>query len=130
MMKKIKELFFNRTAYVVYAVCTGGGLAYGALVPPFYLHFLDGLTITGFFALALAIIRASWIAGDFTFFSWGPKRHSRRDPNAKYEGDPTRGMSYTQYRSAIREERKDLKNEYMPSSLLVLAVALVLSLLY
>lgn len=130
MMKKIKELFCNKTAYIVYAVCIGCGLVYGALVPPFYLHFLDGLTISGFFALTIAIIRASWLAGDFTFFSWRPKRHSHKDPYGKYEADPTRGMSYTQYRSAIREERKDLKNEYMPSSLLVLAIALILSLLY
>lgn len=129
-MNKMIELFLNKTALVVYVICTCCGLLYGALFPPFYLHFLDGMTISGFLFLAAAIVRYSWICGDFTFFSWRPKRHSRKHGILNYEEDPTRGMSYTEYRNAIREERKDMKNPYMASSLLILFVSLILSLLY
>lgn len=129
MKNKLKKYFITKTATCVYAVCILCGIVYGKLRSPFYLHFLDGLTISGFFALGLALIRASWLAGDFTFFSWHPKKRSK-NPYSRYEEDPTRGMSYREYRSAIREERKDMKNDYLPSSLLVLAIALILSLLY
>ena len=127
---KLKNNFLTKTATCVYAVCILCGVIYGFVRPPFYLHFLDGLTISGFFALGVALIRASWLAGDFTFFSWRPKRHSRKHGIPNYEEDPTRGMSYTEYRNAIREERKDMKNPYMASSLLILVVSLILSLLY
>lgn len=129
MINKLKKTFITKTAFTVYAVCIACGIGYGVIRPPFYLHFLDGMTISGFFALALALIRASWLAGDFTFFSWKPKRKSN-NPYSKYEGDPTRGMSYREYRNAIREERKDMKNDFLPSSLLILAISLILSLLY
>ena len=129
MKNKLKNNFLTKTATCVYAVCILCGVIYGFVRPPFYLHFLDGLTISGFFALGVALIRASWLAGDFTFFSWHPKKRSK-NPYSRYEEDPTRGMSYREYRSAIREERKNLRNDYLPSSLLVLAAALILSLLY
>ena len=117
-MNKFKDRFLNKTACIVYGICAGVGIIYGLLRGPFYLHFLDGLTISGFFALGAALIRASWLAGDFTFFSWHPKE------------DPTRGMSYREYRDTIRNERKDLRNDLLPSSLLVLCIALILSFLY
>ena len=91
---------------------------------------MDWMTISGFLFLAAAIVRYSWISGDFTFFSWRPKRHNRKHGIPDYEEDPTRGMSYTEYRNAIREERKDMKNPYMASSLLILVISLILSLLY
>ena len=73
-MNKLIEMFFNKTALVVYGICIGCGIVYGAIRAPFYLHFLDGMTISGFLFLALAIVRYSWISGDFTFFSWGAKK--------------------------------------------------------
>lgn len=121
-------MFLNKTSLVVYGICIACGIVYGALRVPFYLHFLDGLTISGFVFLTVAIVRASWIAGDFTFFSWRPRNHRKGGPDY-YEEDPTH-MSYREYRESIREQRKDEKNYYMPSSLLVLAIALILSLLY
>ena len=128
-MNKFKDRFLNKTACIVYGICAGVGIIYGLLRGPFYLHFLDGLTISGFFALGAALIRASWLAGDFTFFSWHPKKRSR-NLYSRYEEDPTRGMSYREYRDTIRNERKDLRNDLLPSSLLVLGIALILSFLY
>ena len=128
-MNKLIEMFFNKTALVVYGICIGCGIVYGAIRAPFYLHFLDGMTISGFLFLALAIVRYSWISGDFTFFSWGVKKRKIKGMDV-YDHDPSRGMSYTEYRKHVREERKDIKNPYMASSILILIVSLILSLLY
>lgn len=133
MTKKLKDWFLNKTALIVFVTSFAVGSIYGFLRQPFYLHFIDGMTFASIFFLAAALVRSCWLAGDFTFFTWHPKKNfsfRKGDDLGKYQEDPTRGLSYREYRAAIRKERKDMTNEFLPPTLLVLVIVLLMSYFY
>ena len=113
MKNFLKEIAGERRIWISAAVWAAAGIVNGIRVSPFYLHFLNGLTIAGFALLIVGLCKWFWKEGDFAFFSWKPK-----------------SGSYTRYRSTIIEERRSEKNPWLTAGLMVTAIALVLSLLY
>jgi len=113
MKNFLKETAADRKIWIAAAVCTAVGIVNGIRVSPFYLHFLNGLTIAGFAVLILGICKWFWKEGDFVFFSWKPKHGS-----------------YTKYRHEVIEERRGEKNPWLTAGILVTVISLILSLLY
>lgn len=134
MLEKIKIKFFSRTCLILYGISAAAGLIYGLIVLPLYLHFIDGITFTCFAYLLIGIFRWGWTEGDFTFFSWHPDKKQRtRAPGEKYYGtssNPSAHMSYRDYRSKVRDERKTAANPFLYAGVLLLIVVAVLAAAY
>lgn len=132
-MKFIREYFFSKTAYQIYMICFGGAAIWGYLHKPFYLHFLNALTILGVIITGIGVFHWSYLQGDYSFYSWKPDKDTRlskpgekRDPSK----DPATSMSYRAYREYVRESHKDEKEHFLAPGLLVTAIAMILSFLY
>ena len=112
-MEKLKEKFLNRAVYVYAGIVIAGSLIYASAVPPFALHFIDGISIGSVILLFLGVLNVWWKDGFFSFFSW-----------KKEQG------SYTEYRSALRESRKDAKIPTLYAGIALFVLALVLTGIY
>lgn len=112
-MKTIKETVFSRTMGIILAVSVVLGIVYGLIIQPFYLQFLNGLSLIGFFLLLAGIMKSNWKDGGLIFFSWKPSMGS-----------------YREYRERLREERKDAHNYSIYAGIIILLIDTILSLLY
>ena len=112
-MEQLKENFMNRTVYVYIGITAILSLIYAVLVPPFALHFTDGISIGSVILLFLGILNIWWKDGFFSFFTW------------KKEQGP-----YAEYRNKLRQERRNAENPALYAGIALLAAALVLTGLY
>lgn len=88
-------------------------IIYGFINKPFYLNFINGLTIVSMFMLLAGVIRWGWIEGDLAFFSWKPQ-----------DG------SYRKWKEGRIAEHKDKRNNILKAAVVLVVISLVLSFLY
>lgn len=115
-MKKIKEKLFNRFACILYAIAAVLSAIYGLVYGPFYVHFIDGLTIIGAFYFMIAVILWGQKGKIIDMNSIRLKRFSQHSQDAFNENE-----HYGYYKE---------KNKFIYPSLLVLLIAFILASLY
>ena len=86
---------------------------YGNLQSPFLLRFVDALSVLSGLLAVWGFIVFLWKDGIFSFFTW---RSS--------------GSSYTAYRERLRRERGAQPNPALPAGLIMLAIAVILTVIY
>ncbi|MBQ3273497.1 MAG: hypothetical protein IJH44_09710 [Solobacterium sp.] len=86
---------------------------YGNLQAPFLLRFVDALSVLSGLLAVWGFIIFLWKDGIFSFFTW---RSS--------------GSSYTTYRERLRRERGAQPNPALPAGLIMLAIAVILTVIY
>ncbi len=106
----------NTEKRAVWRYCAGviilAGL-YGNLQPPFLLRFIDALSVLSGLLAVWGFVIFLWKDGLFSFFTW---RSS--------------GSSYTVYRDRLRSERSTQPNPALPAGLIMLAAAIILTVIY
>ena len=116
IMKKIKENLFNRFACILYAIAAVLSAIYGLVYGPFYVHFIDGLTIMGALYFMIAVILWGQKGKIIDMNSIRLKRFSQHSQDAFNENE-----HYGYYKE---------KNKFIYPSLLVLLIAFILASLY
>jgi hypothetical protein len=114
MKDKLKKTFSDRWIYITILINMAVGVLNGLLHSPFYLHFLNGITIIGMLTLFVGIAKWFWKEGDFAYFAWRAKK----------------GSSYTSYHDEVVKQRKDKTNPCLYAGAFVAILATILSLLY
>lgn len=112
-MQKILNIYKRKTAIIQLIIAGLFAILYAVLKPPFYLHFIDGLTMISVVYILIGMIRLQWISGDLAIFSY------RKD-----EG------SYRAYKQRTIEGHKDEKNTILAVGILLLIIAILLALFY
>ena len=119
-MKKIKEKLFNHFvnhfACILYAIAAVLSAVYGLVYGPFYVHFIDGLTIMGVLYFMIAVILWGQKGKIIDMNSIRLKRFSQHSQDAFNENE-----HYGYYKE---------KNKFIYPSLLVLLIAFILASLY
>lgn len=114
MIDKIKKQLSNKITWILFGIGIFIGILYGIFVSPFFLHFLDGITITGFLLLLFTVIHFWWADGTFAITSW------------KKETDG----NLMDYRDQIRKERQKQGNPFLIPSFLLILFSIVLTVIY
>ena len=109
----MKEKFLCRPVLIICLVCIVISLLYAFLVPPFFLHFTDGISICSVLLLLVGVLNIWWKEGAFSFFLW------------KKENGP-----YSEFLSGIREERKNADNHSLYAGLWMLGISLLVTGIY
>jgi|GEM_PF-1357454 len=112
-MKKILNNFRSRTVWILVAIGFVISLIYGFVKEPFFLHFTDGIGVSGMFCLLFAVLRSGWKNGDFAMFNYKAVEGSFRD-----------------YRTRLIEERRDTPNPALYAAIILLAIGIALALIY
>lgn len=117
-MKKIKENLFTKHAYILYGIAVGASVIYGLVYGPFYVHFIDGITIMGMLYFMIAVIL------------WGQKGKiidkrsldlKRFKNNQMIDSSGNDSANFTYYKE---------KNKFLYPSLLILVIAFILAAFY
>ncbi len=114
MKDKIKKTLSDQWIYIVITIDLAIGVITGLLNEKFYLHFLNGITVSGMLTLFIGIAKWFWKEGDFAYFAWRQKRDG----------------AYTSYRRDIVAKRKDKTNPCLYGGAAVAILATILSFLY
>ena len=107
------QRFKTRGVWIRCLAAAAISMVYGIIVPPFLLHFIDGLSISSVLLLFAGILVFWWKEGFFTFFSW-----------KKENG------SLTAYREKVVEERKNTENPAFYAGAALFVISMFLTLLY
>lgn len=115
-MKKLKDYLWNKTAITLYVIALVASILAGIIFNPFYVRFIDGLTISGLLFLMIGIVL------------WGQKgkiidKNSLRLKRFK-NGDTN------QYNDSSQYEYYKEKNRFLAPALLILILAIILAATY
>jgi hypothetical protein len=109
----MKDRFLCRPVLLISLACIVISLLWAVLVPPFFLHFTDGISICSVILLLLGVLNIWWKEGAFSFFLW------------KKENGP-----YAEFLSSIREERKNADNHTLYAGLWMFGISLLVTGIY
>lgn len=113
MKNKLIDILKDRNIYILTVVAFILAMIYGFIKKPFYLNFINGISIIGMIYFAIGVFRWSWKEGDYTFFSYRPKHGS-----------------FIQWKAGRIDERRYAKNPFLPASIIVIIISLILTLFY
>ncbi len=117
LLNQIKEKLFNKFALILYGIAIVLSIIYGLVYGPFYVHFIDGITIMGMLYFMIAAV------------IWGQKgkiidkrsiQLKRFKHNEMLETDND-SDNYTYFKE---------KNKFIYPSLLLLLIAFLLAAFY
>ncbi|NCB33362.1 MAG: hypothetical protein EOM64_05705 [Erysipelotrichia bacterium] len=114
MKEKLRKTLSDQWIFIVIAIDLGIGVITGFLNSNFYLHFLNGITVSGMLTLFIGIAKWFWKEGDFAYFVWRQKKDG----------------PYTAYRHDLIDKRKDKTNPCLYGGAAVTILATILSFLY
>ena len=117
-MKKIKENLFTKFAYILYGIAIGASIIYGLVYRPFYVHFIDGITIMGMLYLMIAVILWGQKGKIIDKRSIDLKRFKNHEMMNSSDND---SENYIYYKE---------KNKFLYPSLLILVIAFILAAFY
>ena len=113
LLINLKDYLTNKTACILYGIALIASCLYGIFYKPFYVHFIDGLTIAGMLFFLIGVIL------------WGQKgkiidKNSLRLKRFKHNEDidPNDTSSYGYYNE---------KNRFIAPALLLLFIAFLLA---
>lgn len=109
----MKQKFFAKPVFAICLLSVMVSLLYAIFVPPFFLHFTDGLSICSVLLLLMGILNIWWKEGAFSFFLW------------KKDDGP-----YSEFLAKIKEERKSASSYTLYAGIWMLAVSLLLTGIY
>lgn len=115
-MKKLKEYLWNKTAITLYLIALVVSILAGIIFKPFYVRFIDGLTVSGLLFLMIGIVL------------WGQKgkiidKNSLRLKRFK-DGESSNYDDHSQY------EYYNEKNRFLAPALLIFMIAVILAATY
>jgi hypothetical protein len=118
VIKQIKEKLFSKFSLILYGIAVVLSIIYGLVYGPFYVHFIDGITIMGMLYFMIAVVLWSQKGKIIDKRSIQLKRFKRND---WFESDSNNKENYTYYKE---------KNKFIYPSLLILLIAFILAELY
>ncbi len=118
VIKQIKENLFTKFAMILYGIAVAVSIIYGLVYGPFYVHFIDGITIMGMLYFMIAVVLWGQRGKIIDKRSIQLKRFKQND---LFESDSNNKENYTYYKE---------KNKFIYPSLLILLIAVILASLY
>ena len=118
VIKQTKEKLFSKFSLILYGIAVVLSIIYGLVYGPFYVHFIDGITIMGMLYFMIAVVLWSQKGKIIDKRSIQLKRFKRND---WFESDSNNKENYTYYKE---------KNKFIYPSLLILLIAFILAELY
>lgn len=114
MLDTLKASLKDRKTWTFIGLGIAIGIVYGILSKPFFLHLIDGVSMSGIVLLLVGSLRFWW--SDGLFASAGYKKD--RDGNWK------------EYRKKVIEERRKARNPYTIPGIILFLFGILLTIIY